>query len=125
MTRNTLRDAKASSGHSVVSRKARGLSERFLYSGYSAYLCRMWRADTSGLEPLTCPSYEFAPEHPSPSWRVRKSACLGGLGNLGCCFVRCVPACTSPVAIRFRAGLTAMSVAALCIRVTDDGIPLR
>ena len=40
-------------------------------------------------------------------------------------FVCCVPACTSPVAVRFRPGLTPALAAALCIRVTDDGILLQ
>jgi hypothetical protein len=41
---------------------------------------------TSGLEPLTCSSYEFACTRASPYWCVRFSAFLGGFrwsGGLG------------------------------------------
>ena len=58
---------------------------------------------TSGLEPLTCSSYEFACARSSASLCVRKLPCLCGFSvDLANCFVHCVLACTSPVAVRLQ-----------------------
>ena len=58
---------------------------------------------TSGLEPLTCSSYEFACVRSSPYWCVRKLRLFRGFSvcqSQSC--VRCVLACTSPVAVRLQ-----------------------
>src|SRR5215207_640033 len=59
------------------------------------------REPTSGLEPLTCSSYEFACARSSPSYCVRELHLFRGFWVVRRCrFVHCVPARTSPVAVR-------------------------
>jgi hypothetical protein len=61
------------------------------------------REPTSGLEPLSCCSYEFACVHTSPYWCVRKLRLFRGFWVIwGHHFVQCVPARISPVAVRLQ-----------------------
>jgi hypothetical protein len=61
------------------------------------------REPTSGLEPLTCSTYEFACAHPSPYWCVRDLCLFRGFSMIWRYrFVHCVPARISPVAVRLQ-----------------------
>jgi hypothetical protein len=71
----------------------------------SAYLSGFRRADERTRTADLISSYEFACVHTIPSWCVRK---LRFFRRFSVCqsqsCVHCVPACASPVAVRFRAG---------------------
>jgi hypothetical protein len=63
-------------------------------------ICRKKRGPTSGLEPFSCSSYEFACARSSPSWCVRKlRLSMGFSAPPPRLRVHCVVACTSPVAV--------------------------
>jgi len=73
---------------------------------------------TSGLEPLTCSSYEFACVRSSPYWGVRKLRLFMRFSMIRWSrFVHCVLVRISPVAVRQRSPLSAGDEAAAIAEV--------